>query len=166
MIEQRVVKAMMSACLAVFALLVAFDNLADYGANFAFVRHVLSMDTVFPDNALRYRAILSPAVWHAAYALIILAEGLTGIAFAIGAVQLLRRLRAPAPLFQRAKRFVVIGAGLAFLLWFLGFMVVGGEWFAMWQSKIWNGQEAAFRFYLTVLAVAIFVNQQDRDIGT
>ena len=44
-------------------------------------------------------------------------------------------------------------------------MVVGGEWFAMWQSEDWNGQQAAFRFYLTVLAVLIFVNQPDGDLG-
>jgi predicted small integral membrane protein len=60
-----------------------------------------------------------------------------------------------------AKQFVAIGVGLGFLLWFGGFMVVGGEWFAMWQSKTWNGQEAAFRFYMTLLAVLIFVNQRD-----
>jgi Predicted small integral membrane protein (DUF2165) len=40
-------------------------------------------------------------------------------------------------------------------------MVVGGEWFAMWQSKLWNGQEAAFRFYVTLLGVLIFVGQED-----
>jgi hypothetical protein len=31
------------------------------------------------------------------------------------------------------------------VLWFSGFITVGGEWFLMWQSEIWNGQEAAFR---------------------
>ena len=40
-------------------------------------------------------------------------------------------------------------------------MVIGGEWFQMWQSPRWNGQEAAFRFYLTILAVLIFVMQKD-----
>ena len=42
-------------------------------------------------------------------------------------------------------------------MWFVGFVVVGGEWFLMWQSATWNGQEAAFRFYLTVLAVGAYV---------
>jgi predicted small integral membrane protein len=55
--------------------------------------------------------------------------------------------------------------GLGFLLWFLGFMVVGGEWFAMWQSKAWNGQEAAFRFYVTLLLVALLVGQPDGEVG-
>jgi len=67
--------------------------------------------------------------------------------------------------FERAKRFTIVGASLAFLLWFTGFMV-GGEWFAMWESKLWNGQEAAFRFYMTVLAVLLFVNQPDRDLNS
>ena len=72
---------------------------------------------------------------------------------------------APAADFNRAKACVIAGALAAFLLWFFGFMVVGGEWFAMWQSEHWNGQQAAFRFYLTVLAVLIFVNQQDGEVS-
>jgi Predicted small integral membrane protein (DUF2165) len=50
-------------------------------------------------------------------------------------------------------------------VWFFGFMVVGGEWFSMWQSAMWNGQEAAFRFYMTILAVLIFVNQPDGELS-
>ena len=50
------------------------------------------------------------------------------------------------------------------LIWGFGFMVVAGEWFAMWQSQTWNAQEPAFRILLTVLAVLIFVNQHDVDL--
>ena len=50
----------------------------------------------------------------------------------------------------------VIGVGSGFLLWFTGFMVVGGEWFAMWQSRSGTAQRSAFRFYMTLLAVVIF----------
>ena len=76
-----------------------------------------------------------------------------------------RSFRAGAADFNGAKRFAVIGVTVAFLLWFGGFMVVGGEWFAMWQSKLWNGQEPAFRFYMTALAVLIFVNQPDKELA-
>ena len=74
-------------------------------------------------------------------------------------------MRAPATGFQRTKAWVVAGVTLGFLVWFFGFMVVGGEYFAMWQSKTWNGQEAAFRFYMTMLAVLIFVMQPDGELG-
>jgi predicted small integral membrane protein len=43
-------------------------------------------------------------------------------------------------------------------------MVIAGEWFAMWQSKDWNAQQASFRFYVTVLAVLIFLNMQDGEL--
>src|SRR3954451_21302761 len=66
-IEIRIVKVIMVGCLAIFASLVTFDNLADYDSNFEFVRHVLSMDTTFPGNALLYRRVTSPALWEAAY---------------------------------------------------------------------------------------------------
>jgi hypothetical protein len=33
---------------------------------------------------------------------------------------------------------------------------VGGEWFLMWQSKMWNGQEEAFRMF-TILGMAFLV---------
>jgi predicted small integral membrane protein len=165
MIAARLAKLAMVASIAGFALIVTFDNVTDYAANFAFVQHVLSMDTTFPNNALLHRAINSPVAWHAAYILIIAAEGLTAAFLAVGAVALWRSFGSGAAEFDHAKRFSIIGVTLAFLVWFTGFMVIGGEWFAMWQSKIWNGQEAAFRFYLTAIAVLLFVNQPDRELS-
>lgn len=153
----RLVKTAMVASTALFALLVAYNNVADYGTNYQFVRHTLGMDTIFPDSPLKGRAITSPALWALAYWSIILAEAATGLGLAYGAVRLTLALRAPPAAFNAAKAYVVVGVGLGFLLWFTGFMVVGGEWFQMWQSKTWNGQEAAFRFYMTLMAVGIFV---------
>jgi predicted small integral membrane protein len=161
MIAIRLVKVALVASTALFALLVAVDNVVDYDTNYAFVRHTLSMDTTFPDNALKARAITTPALWTLAYWLIIATEAAVGLLLAGGAFRLAAALRADGPRFNAAKRLVVLGAGLGFLLWFTGFMVVGGEWFAMWQSNTWNGQQAAFRFYMTLLAVLIFVNQTD-----
>jgi predicted small integral membrane protein len=163
-VELRATKVAMSASLALFALLVAFGNITDYGANFAFVQHVLSMDTTFPDSTLHWRAITSPPLWHAAYWVIILGEALTGAAYAIGTVALARGLRDSGAVFNQAKRFVYVATGLGFLVWFLGFMVIGGEWFAMWQSNTWNGQGAAFRCYAALLGAGIFIALDDRDL--
>jgi len=127
MIESRIAKIVMVASLAAFALLVAYDNLVDYDTNYQFAGHVLSMDTTFPGNALLHRQVTSPGLWQAAYALIILGEGLTGLCFAVAVVALARNLRADAARFNRAKRLVYPGAALGFLVWFFGFMVAGGE---------------------------------------
>jgi predicted small integral membrane protein len=165
MFAARLAKLAMVASLAAFALIVTFDNVTDYASNFEFVRHVLAMDTTFANNALLYRAITEPLLWHLAYGVIIAAEGVICGFLTAGAVALLRNLRGDAADFERAKRYTIIGVTMAFLVWFTGFVVVGGEWFAMWQSRAWNGQEAAFRFYITALGVLIFVSQPDNNLS-
>ena len=165
MLALRASKAAMVAAIALFASLVAFGNITDYGTNFAFVQHVLSMDTIFPDATIRYRAITDPALHHAAYALIIAAETLTAILCWIGAFMLLARMRADAVRFNRAKAWAVAGLTLGFLVWQVGFMSIGGEWFGMWMSEQWNGVPDAFRFLMTILGVLIFVALRDEDLA-
>lgn len=165
MITIRAAKVAMVAAIALFTTLVAFGNLTDYWTNFAFVQHVLSMDTIFLNSEIGYRAITSPGLHHLAYALIIAAETLTAALCWIGAVALLRALRADAATFHRAKTFAVLGLTLGFLLWQLGFMAIGGEWFGMWQSKDWNGVPSAFRFVMVIMAVLIFVVLRDDEIS-
>ena len=67
MLIARYAKIVMSLALAAFCLLAAFDNLTDYGTNYLFVQHVLSMDTTFPGNALMYRSIINPVAWPVSY---------------------------------------------------------------------------------------------------
>jgi predicted small integral membrane protein len=98
-IEARIAKTVMVGSLAIFALLVTFDNLTDYGTNYEFVRHVLSMDTTFPRSELLYRRLTSPDLWRAAYTLIILGEGLTGLTLLIAAIVLLWHIRSDAARF-------------------------------------------------------------------
>ncbi len=163
---QRYAKILMALSLAAFAFLVTFKNITDYNSNFAFVQHVLSTDTTFPGNALMYRAIDTPMVWHVGYGGIIFGEGVTCLLFLIGGISMWRARNDSAAAFERSKNWFIAGATVGFLIWFFGFMVVGGQWFAMWQSKTWNGQEAAFKFYVAILGVLLFVNQRDSEIGT
>jgi len=151
----RVSKSIVCLSLALFALLVCLNNLLDYGSNYAFVRHTLSMDTVFPGNTLKSRAILDPFVWSLAYGLIIFTEFLTGALLLIGAISLLKNIHSPLT-FNKAKNWVYLGCLTGFLLWFFGFIVVGGEWFCMWQSEKWNGIEAAFRFVVLMMFTLLF----------
>jgi predicted small integral membrane protein len=165
MLVTRCAKAIICLALGLFCSLVAFNNISDYGTNYTFVQHVLSMDTTFPESNLKYRAISSPLVWQLAYVAIIAAEGIAGILFVAGAAALWRARRATAGVFNRSKGYATAAATLGFLIWFFGFMVVGGEWFAMWESQGWNGQQGAFRFFVPMLAVLIFVNQPDEDLA-
>jgi predicted small integral membrane protein len=103
MLTIRLAKILMIAAVGAFALMVTYDNIVDYGSNYEFVRHVLSMDTTFSGNALMDRAVTGARVWKSAYAAIITAEGLICVLLCVGALTLLMRLRAPAAAFNRAS---------------------------------------------------------------
>jgi predicted small integral membrane protein len=81
----------------------------------------------------------------------------------IGAVVLLRRIRADAATFNRSKAVAAVGLTLGFLLWQAGFMTIGGEWFGMWQSQQWNGVPSAYRFVVIIAAVLIFLALPDAE---
>jgi predicted small integral membrane protein len=158
----RVCKALISLPVAVFALLVCFNNIVDYETNYVFVQHTLSMDTVFPGNTLKYRAILDPSIWKLAYGLIIFAEFLTGVLLLIGAISLFKNQN-DRKAFIQAKNWIYLGGLVGILLWFFGFMVVGGEWFCMWQSEKWNGVGSAFHFVVVIMLVMSFIAMPDSE---
>src|SRR5262245_61869652 len=161
MLVIRIAKVGVVAAFALHASLVTFGNLTDYGTNFAFVRHVMSMDTIFPDSTITWRAISNPALHHAAYALIIATEAAVALLCWIGAWRLLRMVLAEARVFNQAKSFAVAGFALGLALWQLGFITIAGEWFGMWMSQQWNGIESAFRIVAILMGGMIFVVMPD-----
>jgi predicted small integral membrane protein len=165
MVIIRLAKISMITAIGGYALIVAYDNIVDYASNYAFVRHVPSMDTTFPGNLLMHRAISNESIWRLVYALIIAIEVLTAFLLMLGTLVLLIRLKAPAQVFNRSKVWAVAGLTVGFSLWFFGFMVIAGECFAMWQSKDWNGQEAAFRIATEILGVLVFVTLPDGELA-
>ena len=164
MLILRLSKCACVATVALYASLVAFGNLSDYGSNLAFVQHVLAMDTIFPHSTITWRAITNPLLQHIAYGLIIASETATALLCWIGAAHMLRARRAGSAQFQRAKAWAIGGLTLGFLLWQVGFMSIGGEWFGMWMSNQWNGSESAFRCFMLILGVLIFLSLRDEEL--
>jgi predicted small integral membrane protein len=148
---------------AIFYTFVVFNNVTDYDSNYQFVRHVLMMDSTFPGNHGMWRAINSPAVHTAFYVSIIAWEMATMALCWWGGIRMLRAWRGTAAEFSRAKGVAVAALTLGLLMWLLAFLGVGGEWFLMWQSKSWNGQEAAFRMFTVVGMVLLVVAQPEAE---
>jgi predicted small integral membrane protein len=159
----RAAKLLLLSGIALYYLLVVFNNLTDFGSNYEFVRHVLSMDTTFAGNHGQWRALTSPAAHFAFYAGIIAWEIATTILLWWGAWRLLRALRLGAAAFNEAKRIAVTALTLSMLMWLVAFLTVGGEWFLMWQSHLWNGQQEAFRMFAVVGLVLLLVVQPDAE---
>ncbi len=159
----RTAKTLLVAGIALFYTLVVFNNLTDFDSNYQFVHHVLSMDSTFPGNHGLWRALPSPAMQLAFYVSIIAWEIVTMILLWWGVANLLRVLRRNVAAFQSAKRIPVMALTLSMLMWLVAFLSVGAEWFLMWQSHTWNGQEPAFRMFAVVGLVLLILLQPETD---
>jgi predicted small integral membrane protein len=147
MIAIRICKMLLLAAIAFFFTLVAFNNITDFDSNYQFVRHVLMMDSTFPGNHGMGRAIREPWIHLAFYIGIITWEIANAGLSWWGSMDLFRALRSPQPDFHSAKQVGVVALTSGMLQWFVAFLCIGAEWFLMWQSKLWNGQDAAFRMF-------------------
>ncbi|MFG2370936.1 DUF2165 domain-containing protein [Streptomyces sp. NPDC048504] len=147
----RLAATLLTATVALYIALVAFGNITDFGTNQQFVRHVLAMDTTFKDDDLMWRAVTSKGLQDAAYVVIIAWETLAALVLIYGTWLWVRRDD------ERARRFSTYGLLMLMVLFGAGFIAVGGEWFSMWQSKDWNGLEAATRVFLLSGVVLVVV---------
>lgn len=143
----RWLKTLLLASMALYFTLVGLNNTTDFDSNFQFVRHVLSMDSTFPGNRALWRALHAPALHLGFYLGIISWELFNAVLCWMGTIALFRARNSPLEIFVKAKRTGTLALTAGLLLWLVVFISIGGEWFLMWQSKIWNGQEAAFRMF-------------------
>ena len=160
----RWAKLLLLAAIALFYTLVVLDNLTDFGSNYEFVRHVLMMDSIFPGNNELWRSIHSPAIHLVFYWSIIVWEAASAVLCWWGAIKLLRALRAPATVFNQRKGPAILALTVSLLMWMVAFLEVGGEWFMMWQSRTWNGQEEAFRMFAIIGIVLLLLIQPDTEM--
>ncbi|WP_212753807.1 DUF2165 domain-containing protein [Nakamurella aerolata] len=145
-----VVAAVLVGLNALMMALIAFGNITDFDTNHQFVDHVLKMDTTNfggepgadLDPDVMWRAIDSGGLRTAGYVLIIAWETLAALVLIAAVVAWIAERRAGHP---RARALSVIGLLKVILLFFGGFLDIGGEWFQMWRSSAWNGTESALR---------------------
>jgi predicted small integral membrane protein len=147
--SHRTACAALTAIAALYMGLVVLNNITDFPTNRAFVEHVLAMDTTFKSPDLMWRAITSPGWALAAYMAIIVWEALAFLVLSAGFVGYVR----DAP---NARPTAIAGWLMMLVLFGGGFIAIGGEWFAMWQSQQWNGLQPAFTNFM-VASVGLIV---------
>lgn len=159
----RWAKLALLAGIGLYYTLVVLGNLIDFDTNYEFVRHVLQMDSTIPGNHEMWRAVKSPGLHLAFYWSIILWETATMVLVWWGWIALIRAVRGPAAIFNTQKRIAIVALALSLFMWLVAFLVIGGEWFEMWQSSTWNGQEEAFRMFVVVGIVLLLLLQPETE---
>jgi predicted small integral membrane protein len=148
-----------------YLLLVAFGNITDFPANQAFVQHVLAMDTTNfgqpagtgLDPLVMWRAVTSPGLQNLAYVGVIAWETAAGLVLAAAVVVRLRSVRGGRSA-VRGLWLSTLGLLMTLVLFLLGFIVIGGEWFQMWRSTAWNGLDPAFRNTVIALGTLLLLH--------
>lgn len=162
MIIERLVKIMLVFFLSLFCLSVAMDNIIDYQVNIAFLKHIMTMDTMRPgfDTMIASKRSISSETVHAlAFHSIIAVEFIAGFIALYASIRMFLH-RKEARGFNAAKRIYLIAAGLMMSLWYFGFNVIAANWFYMWVN-INGGQQASYNFSIYVLLTMIYVMQRE-----
>lgn len=157
----RPTAAVLTVITAAYYLLVVLNNVTDFGANQQFVLHVFAMDTTFRDPDLMWRAITDTTLANAAYIAIIAWETLIATTLVIAAVTWIRALTGKTDI-SRARQLSTLGWTLVIIQFGGGFITIGGEWFASWQSPKWSGLQAALQNVLIAAIGLILTHLPER----
>lgn len=137
-------------------------NLANWETDLAAVGYVLGMEGHEVYSAHIFPPITNPTLVTVAFLTIIAGEFLVGALSLKGAWDLGRALKQPAEVFNASKTFAILGAGMAMVVWFGGFIVIGGGLFQMWQTELGGGSfEGSFIYAASSFLVLLFVNSPD-----
>ena len=159
----RIAKTIAVAAIGLMSLLIVIGNVTDYYTNYHFVEHVMKMDTIFPDSNIHYRSINNSFLFHSGYIFIILMETLMAFCCIKGSWLLFKNRKSNAKTFHASKNWAVAGIIIGIIIWFFAFEVVGGEWFAMWQSSTWNGLASAEIIVSFLVLVLILLHFDEKD---
>ena len=159
--HNRLIKILFGACIGLYMLIVCFNNITDYNSNFKFVSMASGMGDVFSKGKTGWRSITNETLHHIMYLFIIAWELTIAILTITGIFKMIQKLKSGTVEFNQSKRLLIIGLSLGVILWFGMFITIGGEWFLMWQSRNWNGQNTAFLLSICFLLFLIHLSQRD-----
>ncbi len=158
----RMLKIVLTIFVSLLGIFYATQNIVNFDTVYGFISAVASMEGAnFYTNAFG-PAITSPLLIYITMALIIAGEYLVGLLAAKGAMDMWKARAAKADAFNAAKKFAILGAGMALVVWFGFFTVIGGAYFQMWQTDLGSSSlEGAFQLVGSIGLVLLFINMKD-----
>ena len=161
-LTHRYLKIALTLTVALMAIFYVAHNLANWAAANGAVGYVLSLadHTAYPNSLVP--PVHDPAMVMVAVGIICLSEISAGVVSLIGAFGLWRARKGDAAAFSAAKRLACLGAGLAALVWFFLFEVIGGALFQMWQTDVGGASHReAMSLAMLALLTLIYLSQPE-----
>jgi predicted small integral membrane protein len=130
---------------------IAFNNITDYHTNLEWIQGILDMQTISSKH-LQWRAITNPTLQHVAYLSVIAWEVLTAIVCWVGTFRMLRAND------KKGKLIATAGLTMGFLLFMIGFVIIAGEWFYLWDSTFRSMHSKSILLAFLLGTFAFFVS--------
>ncbi len=158
----RYLKIILVVFVGLTGILFVAGNIANWNAGRELVAYVLSMEGHEIYGSHIFPPVTNPALVIIAYLLILAGESLVGVLSLKGAWDLWGARHGSADAFDGSKTYAILGTGMAMVVWFGGFVVIGGVLLQMWQTKIGAGSfHDAFIFAASGGVVLLFVSTPD-----
>ena len=157
-----IMKILLAASVALWGLLGAIGNIANWSATTGAVAAVTSMST-FPGGPERWQATTNPAVILAGALFIVLAKIVAGLLCAAGTWRMWTARKADAAAFAQAKALALSGCAVAIFMLFVGFAIIGEGWFEFWRSEELRETAGApaFRYSGTIALIALLIGARN-----
>lgn len=158
----RYLKIVLVIFVGLQGLLYVAGNTANWSAGLGAVSYVLGMEGHEAYGTHIFPPVTNPVLLTMAYIAILTGEFLVGVLSLKGAWDLWRVRNAGAAVFNARKTYAIVGTGMAMVVWFGGFVVIGGALFQMWQTQLGAGSfDDAAVFALTGGIIMLFVGRPD-----
>lgn len=157
--EHRYLKMALALAVGLLATLWFANNLLNWEMAHAAVAYTLSQADQAGYPVHLVPSIDSPALATAALLGIVIGEGIAGALALAGSYRMWAARKLDDRAFCIAKRYAVLGSGVAVLVWFLLFQVIGGALILMGQSEgLVAVLEGAFRFAVYSFLTLIYLS--------
>lgn len=157
----RASKTVLLLLIGIYFLLAAIDNIADPSANWIYLVHVLSMDTVPGDSHLGWRSLRSAAVNRLLFGGLVTWELVTALLCFVGTGKLLQARSGSRQEFACAKSWGVAGLTCSLVEWLFFFLILAGEWFQLWRGALSAALEVAARMFTVTALCLIYLTQEE-----
>jgi len=159
----RPVKILFMLSIAAWGILGAIANLMAYPDGYYSVEFTFSMQGA-PNAPGLWRAIENPLLIHLGFAVLWGSKLAAGLLSAYGTLQLWKNRNASAKAFNEAKVYGLVGAAIALIMLFFGFVVISGPYFELWRDVETMGYEAhvyAFIYFGCIGILTLFIAQPE-----
>ena len=160
----RSLKILLAAIVAYWGLIGVMGNLMSLDLTYDYVEMVTTFSGIPPKEGAEFPPwqTSSPIVVSLGVLLIISGKLGAFVFCSMGAYKMTKAYKATAEQFAKAKQFAMMGCGLAVVMLFGGFIVIGETMFLMWANP--DGADAAqsaWRYGGFIALTMIFLGQKE-----